>query len=671
MLRPLFLLLSLLTALSLPAQVQQETTWEELLEEWFVQEGGNMDEGETGEGSLEALSDMLADMAATPLDLNKATREELEQLPFLTDKQVEDIMAYVDRYGPVRSMGEVAMIPSIDARQRQLLSCFVTVNDDGTQQHMPRLADILRHGRQELTATLRTPLYRRQGDKNGYLGYPYRHWLRYDFSYGGRVRAGLVASQDAGEPFFGQYNRMGYDNYSPYIIVKGLGCVKALAAGRYRLHLGMGLVLNNDFTLGKQGALQSMRQAGNTIRPHSSRSIGNYMQGVAATVNITPQLAATAFASYRPIDATLADGSTITTILTSGYHRTQSEIDRKHNATQTAAGGRIGYTTNSWHIGATAVTMVYNKELLPDTRQPYRRYYPAGQRFTNAAADYGLRTRRLTINGETATDGSALATVNMATMNLTGSIDLTAIQRYYSYRYQAPLANAFRSGSRTQNESGVYVGGRWRPSRLLTITAYGDIAYHPWARYLVSQASYDHDYFLAAQWQKAAWAVTMSGRLLQRQRDNDDKTLLINRNTGRLRLAVSHTTDRLTLNTQGDVTLAEHGTRSIGYMILQKATWKMQRLTAHAMAALFHTNDYDSRVYAYERGLRYEMNFPAFFGHGLRTALLIQLKAWKNTTLAVKAANTHYFDRTTIGTALQRIDSRNQTDIDMQARIVF
>ena len=212
MLRPLLLLLSLLTALSLSAQVQQETAWEELLEEWFVQEGGNMDEGETGEGSLEALSDMLADMAATPLDLNKATREELEQLPFLTDKQVEDIMAYVDRYGPVRSMGEVAMIPSIDARQRQLLSCFVTVSDDGTQQHMPRLADILRHGRQELTATLRTPLYRRQGDKNGYLGYPYRHWLRYDFSYGGRVRAGLVASQDAGEPFFGQYNRMGYDN---------------------------------------------------------------------------------------------------------------------------------------------------------------------------------------------------------------------------------------------------------------------------------------------------------------------------------------------------------------------------------------------------------------------------------------------------------------------------
>ena len=52
------------------------------------------------------------------------------------------------------------------------------------------------------------------GDKNGYLGYQYKHSIRYDFTYGDKVRFGVLGAQDAGEPFLAGKNSMGYDFYS-------------------------------------------------------------------------------------------------------------------------------------------------------------------------------------------------------------------------------------------------------------------------------------------------------------------------------------------------------------------------------------------------------------------------------------------------------------------------
>ena len=46
-------------------------------------------------------------MAQHPVNLNTATREELERMPFLTASQVEDILFYIYRYGQLKSMKEL------------------------------------------------------------------------------------------------------------------------------------------------------------------------------------------------------------------------------------------------------------------------------------------------------------------------------------------------------------------------------------------------------------------------------------------------------------------------------------------------------------------------------------------------------------------------------------
>lgn len=288
----------------------------------------------------------LEEMAQHPVNLNTATREELERMPFLTASQVEDILFYIYRYGQLKSMSELTLISSIGWYQRQLMSCFFYVADDGSKPAFPSLKTIAQHGKHEVMGMLKVPFYERKGDASGtdgYLGYPYKHGLRYQFRYGNSVKLGFVASQDAGEPFFGGRNTMGYDFYSFYLQVKNLGRWKNITLGRYRLNAGLGLILNNDFGFGKLSALTSLgRSSSCIIRGHSSRSSANYLQGAAATYTLLKGLELTGFLSYRQIDATLsADGGGIKTILKTGLHRTVNEIAKQKVASNTLVGGNI------------------------------------------------------------------------------------------------------------------------------------------------------------------------------------------------------------------------------------------------------------------------------------------------------------------------------------------
>ena len=152
--------------------------------------------------------EMLCELEQNPININRTTREELEALPFLSAQQVEAIMEYLYRYGSMKSMAELMMIREIGPQERQLLQCFVYAGDE------PKTA---MHAKHELTASAQIPMYERKGDRKGYLGDKYRHWLRYQMKIGDKMKLGLVASKDAGEPFFKDKNKYGYDYYSPYL----------------------------------------------------------------------------------------------------------------------------------------------------------------------------------------------------------------------------------------------------------------------------------------------------------------------------------------------------------------------------------------------------------------------------------------------------------------------
>lgn len=666
--------LSVLLSATVSVTAQDVTTWEQTMQDELPAEDEEA-------GGWEDLYDLLCELEQHPIDLNSATREDLEQLPFLTERQVCDIVEYLYRYGPMKSKNELRMVESLDDERVRLLWRVVRI---GEQQgdSIPRLADVVRYGHHELMGSVRVPFYERRGDENGYLGYKYKHWLRYQFTYDDYVKAGLVGAQDAGEPFFASKNSLGYDFYSLYVQVKHLGRLENAVVGKYRLSTGMGLVLNNSFGLGKLSLLQNMGRSANTLRAHSSRSSSDYMQGAAATVNTGRGTQTTLFVSYRPMDATLNADGTAATLLKDGYHRTPTEMAKKSNTYATAAGAHLNYRYGRFRVGATAVYTHLNRELRPKSAL-YRQHYAAGTDFLNLSVDYGYASRRLSVSGETATDRhGALATINTMSVLLADELSMMAVQRFYSYRFTSLYANSFREGSQVQNESGIYVGADWRPSSRLRLQAYTDYAYFPWARYQVSQSSHSWDNMLSAVYTRSSWSLAARYRLHLRQRDaasstditqTSNSTTLTDRyeHRGRLSLTI-HPAPSLTTVTQGDIVSVFGGFAvETGYMVSENVGWQHGPLRLNLLAAYFDTDSYDSRLYVYERGPLYAYSFPSFSGQGIRYALMARLDLTRQLMLTAKVGITDYFDRAVIGTSYQQINASSQTDLDLQFRWKF
>ena len=690
----------------------------------------DFDDEESSE-AWEQQMELLSDLHEQKIDLSTATREDLEQLPFLSAEQVEQICEYLYRYGPMQSLAELAMIESLDPATRRLLREFVklpTSQIPTPRTPTPNLPSVANGGfaplggaaatsvaalktpvargeesRDTLSAnnssikanraplpsggdgggllfTSRLPFYKRQGDRNGYLGYPYRHTLRFTMNLNRHLRFGLVGAQDSGEPFFANRNSLGYDHYALYAQLRRMGRLKNLVIGHYRLRLGLGLVMNGHMNLGKRAMLDGVGRSTTTITPHASRMSANYLQGAAATVSLSRSLSLTAFASWRKRDATLRGDTAISTLLTSGYHRTPSEMERKNNVSEWLAGTRLVWQYDRWHAGLTALANGFDKPLQPvsgeqaSPAQRYREIFPEGKSFRNVSIDYGYQGRRFAVSGETAMDkDGALATLNTLIFRPVPRLRLMAVQRFYSYRYEAPHAASFGEGSRVQNESGILVGASWQASRQLQLLAYTDYVYFPWARYQASQSSHATDHLAEVRWQYRQWRFFARYRLRCIE-ENDHAELatgeglpaLIDHQQHRLRLSAGYDFGRFTTRTQLDAALSHKHESSKGWMLGQTVDMRLRRLIMSAHVAYFHTDDYDSRLYSYERNLRYAFSFPAYYGHGLHGALYGSYTINRHLTLTAKLSSTHYFDRSTIGTALQQIDSRTQTDLDVQ-----
>lgn len=635
---------------------------------------GHLAQPETlDDGSMEQLYEDIEDQAEAPLDLNAATRSQLEALPFLTPQQVMDLIEYRDRVKRIETTNELLLIPSLDRQTISLLKRVVTILPEQRKQTFPKLSNIMRYGKSTLLADFKVPLYHRQGE-DSWLGPSSKHWLRYTFHYGQQVCFGLTAAQDAGEPFFKGKNKYGYDFYTGYLLLKNIRRVQTLVMGRYRLRFGMGLILNNSYGFGKLATMTTLINASTRISGHSSRSEGNYLQGAAGTVQLSKTLDLTAFVSYRKIDATLnKDSTTVATILTTGYHRTISEMNRRRNTSEMLAGGHLNWFLNGFHVGFTGYYTSFNRTLKMDKGQTYRRWYPQGSDFYNLSIDYGYLSRKLVISGETATDkNSQIATINLISYELSPRLTLSALQRYYPYRYQALYANSLAEGGTVNDESAVLLGGKWNAWGNAVFTFYSDLSYFAWPKYGTNGSTHRWDNLVQLDCDRGNWALLLRYRMKMKELKGQTDGSSIKKYDHRARLAVSYTTPSFCLTTQADAVYVSKEVSSHGYMFSQTARWQHRWFQLIASADYFNTTSYDARVYSYEPGILYTFSFPSFYGEGIRSLLNARADLSNSLTLICNCSCTRYFHRTaSVASQDEAVRNNTRTDLEMQLRWRF
>ena len=97
-----------------------------------------------GEQNTELYLEELSDYVSNPLNINEATKEDLNIFPFLSDKLVENILYYLYKYGPMLTDKELMMVEGMDRSTSQLLKTFVVVKPPQQKVNKLKIKNILK-----------------------------------------------------------------------------------------------------------------------------------------------------------------------------------------------------------------------------------------------------------------------------------------------------------------------------------------------------------------------------------------------------------------------------------------------------------------------------------------------------------------------------------------------
>ena len=119
------MLVILFLAVSLCSSAQEEATSQQ--HAWQAIIGEMMDDSDEDVAQWESMYDALCDLEQSPVDINHATREDLERIPFLSNDEVADILEYIYRNQEMKTTAELAMIRSLTFTNRRLLPYFIVI----------------------------------------------------------------------------------------------------------------------------------------------------------------------------------------------------------------------------------------------------------------------------------------------------------------------------------------------------------------------------------------------------------------------------------------------------------------------------------------------------------------------------------------------------------------
>ena len=315
---------------------------------------------------------------------------------------------------------------------------------------------------------------------------------------------------------------------------------------------------------------------------------------------------------------------------------------------------------------------------LPTTRL-YQKFQQRSSILNNISSDYSVRLRNWHFFGEVATnDGISWAQLHGLLLGLDKTVSAAILYRNYSPGYTALSPNAFGESATVQNEKGLYVGLEIRPVYAWKFSIYGDVWQNPWLRFQIDRPSAGKEYLarldyiikrklnIYAQYAFEQKARNISG-------ENQGTNPLANVNRHRLRMHLSYKLNKtLELRSRLELSFYDHADiNSQGVMLYQDFIFKPLaspfRITARY--ALFDTDDFNTRIYAYENDILYEFFIPSFANRGSRFYVNFRYDITRWMTAELRYARTQFENINVISSGNNEIRGNTQTEI--KAQLVF
>ncbi|MDR2652994.1 MAG: helix-hairpin-helix domain-containing protein [Prevotellaceae bacterium] len=645
----------------------------------LVEEVAASNEDENSEIDLEQIYEQFANLLTSPVDLNTATRADLEQLYVLSDFQISSLLEYIQNNGKMLSKYELALIHGFDDVLAESLYPFVTVESDNgysVKSDTAKFKTMISRGRHQFITRAKQLVEKQAGYKDDattkFQGSPMSLYARYTYQYADRLKWNITTEKDAGEKYL--------DFISGYVQYNSKKFLKRLIVGDFQAQFGQGLVLWNGFGLNKSVSGTTVRKRARGVYGYSSTDENKYFRGAATNMEFD-KFNISIFASHKNRDATIADSANtiFKTLQTTGLHRTDSEIDGKNSVSETALGGNVNYEHKNLRVGISGIWHKFGTDYVRDL-QPYNMFELNKSSNFNYSADAQWMWKRMILFAETAFDSNRKnASLVGATFGLEQNIQLSLLYRNYARDYQSLYAQSFSDGTKTQNEEGFFINATFSPLRNMTFSGYFDIFAFPWLKYRINAPSEGYSYAFRIDY---ALSYKLKMYVNVKQKNNKENytpedahiAQTVDKSNFHINYNINYTLfGKLMMQNRIEYATSKRGNeeREKGIMIFQDIAYHFTAipLDVSLRYAYFDTDSWNTRIYAYENDMLYAYSVPAYYMKGQRFYLNLRYSITKRIGFWLKASQTVYKNRESTGSGTTKIDSNKQTEIKAQVII--
>ena len=294
----------------------------------------------------------------------------------------------------------------------------------------------------------------RDGFESGkYEGSKLKSYNRFFYNYDKNYQAGFLTEKDAGELSYADFT-------SFHLQAKDIGFLNNFVAGDYVLEFGQGLALWSPFGFSKGAdAIFPVKKRSRYLRPYTSAAEYRFFRGAATRISFE-DFSLTAFYSSNTFDATV-DSITgeITSVGQTGFHRFESELNKKGAAKSKLIGGVLDYK----FLGKMNVGVIYYNASFDKNFASSSIYDLSGDNFNYLSTFYDLNFSKINFFGEASYDGTSVASINGIQFSASNDFIFTSSVRSYPRNYNNLYGFGFseRSG-KISNEIGIYSGLKWK-----------------------------------------------------------------------------------------------------------------------------------------------------------------------------------------------------------------
>jgi len=387
---------------------------------------------------FEEMQERLVQRHEQKININQATEEDLRELLFLDEEQIEKILIYRDEH-PIHSIYELQLIPGLREWEYRFLALFVEPGPTEKQKIYAR--DLFRNARHEVDLRLDAR------NLENYEGDPVYTSLKYRFRSMNKLDFGLTFKHDAGSQWWGPETYL-FDYYGGFVQLKDVGHLKTAVLGDFRAHFGLGLVVSGQMRMGKTAYIDNLNYGSQGLRKYGGTGTDSFFRGVGTTLRFGA-VETSVWYSCRP----------------------------NKKLWEHVVGANVNYNWRNLRVGLTATESMFSDTFRVSSTYYNQKYFRGiRQAVLGGYAFYHYRIMQLFGEVSVAQNQQwGVGTLFGTKIAATPDINVLAVGRYYSPWFDNRLASSFGETTRNNDELGLYVGAEVLSVKDWRFALYGDL----------------------------------------------------------------------------------------------------------------------------------------------------------------------------------------------------